>query len=52
MNYLTDVAIGVNGEVVIADFVYKYVAVLDCNMTLLSVISQGSGDNRLVRRSS
>ena len=45
---LTDVAIGVNDEVVIVDDTNKCVIVLDCNMTLLSVIGQGSGDSRLV----
>jgi len=40
---LYDVAIGVNDEVVIADNANKCVIVLDCNMTLLSVIGQGSG---------
>jgi len=46
--YLTDVAIGVNDEVVIADWTYKCVIVLDCNMTLLSMFGQGSGDSRLI----
>ena len=45
---LNDVAIGVNDEVVISDDTNKCVIVLDCNMTLLSVIGQGSGDSRLV----
>jgi len=45
---LTDVAIGINDEVVIVDNTNKCVIVLDCNMTLLSVIGQGSGDSRLV----
>ena len=45
---LTDVAIAVNDEVVIVDMINKCVIVLDCNMTLLSVIGQGSGDSRLV----
>ena len=44
---LTDVAIGVNDEVVILDYTNKCVIMLDCNMTLLSVIGQGSGDSRL-----
>ena len=43
---LSDVAIGVHGEVVV-DNTNKCVIVLDCNMTLLSVIGQGSDDNRL-----
>ena len=46
---LHDVAIGVHGEVVVLDFTNKCAIVLDCNMTLLSVIGQGSDDNRLVR---
>ena len=45
---LHDVAIGVHGEVVVCDYTNKCVIVLDCNMTLLSVIGQGSDDNRLV----
>jgi len=45
---LTDVAIGVNDEVVIVDDTNRCVIVLDCNMTLLSVIGQASGDSRLV----
>ena len=44
---LSDVAIGVNDEVVIVDMTNKCVIVLDCSMTLLSVIGQGSGDSRL-----
>jgi len=40
--WLTDVAIGVNDEVVIVDYTNNCVIVLDCNMTLLSVIGQGS----------
>ena len=44
---LYDVAIGVHGEVVVVDYTNKCVIVLDCNMTLLSVIGQGSDDNRL-----
>jgi len=45
---LSDVAIGVNDEVVIVDAINECVIVLDCNMTLLSVIGQGSDDSRLV----
>ncbi|XP_065917688.1 tripartite motif-containing protein 2-like [Dysidea avara] len=45
---LTDVAIGVNNEVIIVDYTNKCVIVLDCNFALLAVIGQGSGDNRLV----
>jgi len=45
---LYDVAIGVYDEVVILDASNECVIVLDCNMTLLSVIGQGSGDSRLV----
>ena len=46
--YLSDVAIGVHGEVVVCDdFTNKSVIVFDCNMTLLSVIGQGSDDSRL-----
>ena len=45
---LHDVAIGVNNEVIIADYTNKCVIVLDCNFALLAVIGQGSGDNRLV----
>jgi len=45
---LRDVAIGVNDEVVIVDATNKCVIVLDCNMTLLSVIGQGSGDSNLI----
>ena len=44
---LHDVAIGVHGEVVVVDNTNKCVIVFDCNMTLLSVIGQGSDDNRL-----
>ena len=44
---LWDVAIGVHGEVVVVDNTNKCVIVLDYNMTLLSVIGQGSDDNRL-----
>ena len=44
---LRDVAIGVHGEVVVVDKTNKCVIVFDCNMTLLSVIGQGSDDNRL-----
>ena len=44
---LADVAIGVHGEVVVVDVTNKCVIVFDCNMTLLSVIGQGSDDNRL-----
>ena len=44
---LRDVAIGVHGEVVVCDNTNTCVIVLDCNMTLLSVIGQGSGDSRL-----
>ena len=44
---LSDVAIGVHGEVVVCDYTNKCVIVLDCNMTLLSVIGQGSGNSRL-----
>ena len=46
--HLSNVAIGVNDEVVILDNTNKCVIVLDCNMTLLSVIGQGNGDSRLV----
>ena len=46
--FLNDVAIGVNDEVVIVDNTSKSVIVLDRNMTLLSVIGQGSGDSKLV----
>jgi len=45
---LTDVAIGVNDEVVIVDNTNKCVIVLDCNVTLLSVIGQESDDSRLI----
>jgi len=45
---LNDVAIGVNDEVGIVDYTNKCVIVLDCNMTLLSVIGQESDDSRLV----
>ncbi|XP_065917752.1 E3 ubiquitin-protein ligase TRIM71-like [Dysidea avara] len=45
---LHDVAIGVNNEVIIADYTNECVIVLDCNFALLAVIGQGSGDNRLV----
>ena len=45
---LYDVAIGVNNEVIIADYTNKCVIVLDCNFALLAVIGQGSGNNRLV----
>ena len=44
---LCDVAIGVHGEVVVVDETNKCVIVFDCNMALLSVIGQGSDDNRL-----
>ena len=44
---LYDVAIGIQDEVVVVDETNKCVIVFDCNMTLLSVIGQGSGDNRL-----
>ena len=44
---LSDVAIGVQDEVVVVDFTNKCVIVFDCNMTLLSVIGQGSDDSRL-----
>jgi len=46
--YLHDVAIGVNDEVVIVDNTNKCVIVLDCNMTLLSVIGQESDNSRLI----
>ena len=46
--WLSDVAIGVNDEVVIVDQTINCVLVLNCNMTLLSVIGQGSGDSKLV----
>ena len=45
---LSDVAIGVNNEVIIIDYTNKCVIVLDCNFALLAVIEQGSGDNRLL----
>jgi len=45
---LHDVAIGVNNEVVIVNNTNECVIVLDCNMTLLSVIGQESDDSRLV----
>jgi len=45
---IRDVAIGVDDEIVIVDHSNKCVIVLDCNMTLLSVIGEGSGDSRLV----
>jgi len=44
---LDDVAIGVNNEVVIVDKTNNCVIVLDCNMTLLSVIGQENGHSRL-----
>jgi len=44
---LTDVAIGVNDEVVIADYTTKCVIVLDSNFALLSVIGWGSGYKKL-----
>jgi len=37
---VTDVAIGVNDEVVIVDTTNKHVIVLDCNFALLAVIGQ------------
>ena len=43
---LWDVAMGVHGEVVVCDYTNKCVIVLDCKMTLLSVIGQGSGNSR------
>jgi len=45
---LRDVAIGVNDEVVVVDVTNKCVIVLDCNMTLLSVIGQEIDESRLV----
>jgi len=45
---LSDVAIGVNDEVVIVDDTNQCVIVLDCNMTLLSVIGQESDNSRLI----
>ena len=45
--WLTDVAIGVHDEVVVCDCTNNCVIVFDCNMTLLSVIGQGSGNSRL-----
>ena len=47
---LTDVAIGVHGEVVVVDITNECVIAFDCNMTLLSVIGQGSDDNKLNSR--
>jgi len=41
---LRDVAIGVNDEVVVVDVTNKCVIVLDCNMTLLSVIGNNKGN--------
>jgi len=40
---LYDVVIGVNDEVIVVDNTNKCAVVLDCNLTLLSVIGQGSG---------
>jgi len=45
---LSDVAIGVNDEVVIVDDTNKCVIVLDRNFALLAVIGRGSGNSRLV----
>ena len=45
---LNDVAIAPTGEVVIVDFVYSKVIILDDQLNLLNVIGQGSGNSRLV----
>ena len=45
---LTDVAIAPTGEVVIVDYDYSKVIILDDKLNLLNVIGQGSGDSRLV----
>ena len=46
---LSDVAIAPTGEVVIVDYGYSKVIILDDQLNLLNVIGQGSGDNRLVK---
>ena len=45
---LCDIAVGPNGEVVIADYDNTSVVLLDDKLNLLKVIGQGSGDSRLV----
>ena len=47
--HLTNVAVGPNGEVVIADYDNNSVVLLDDKLNLLKVIGQGSGNSRLVR---
>ena len=46
--YLSDVAVGPNGEVVIVDDNNNSVVLLDDKLNLLKVIGQGSGNSRLV----
>ena len=46
--HLTNVAVGPNGEVVIADYDNNSVVLLDDKLNLLKVIGQGSGNSRLV----
>ena len=46
--WLSDVAVGPNGEVVIVDHDNNSVVLLDDKLNLLKVIGQGSGNSRLV----
>ena len=46
---LTDVAIAPTGELVIGDYLNKWVLVLDDKLNLLKLIGQGTGNSRLVR---
>ena len=46
---LCDIAVGPNGEVVIADYDNSSVVLLDDNLNLLTVIGQGIGNSRLHR---
>ena len=46
--YLSDVAIGPNGEVIIVDNDNSSVVLLDDKLNLLKMIGQGSGNSRLV----
>jgi len=45
--WLSDLALGPNGQVVVVDNGNKYVVVLDDRLNFLEVIGQGSGNNRL-----